>query len=152
MDAAVRLNSFEAFSGFIHHWISSSSASLRRGVQIIDEAPGSGPAGLKWKDLHENRGNMVVPFAEVLLRELQKEMELYRPILGIWPSYAVDVERACVDVLRLAITVASKHCGLVQYGSSTPKRFLHVKAPHSMEVDVGSRPGQRLCRRSGRRD
>lgn len=121
MDAAVRLNSFEAFSGFIHHWISSSSASLRRGVQIIDEAPGSSPAGLKWKDLHENRGNMVVPFAEVLLRELQKEMELYRPILGIWPSYAVDVELACVDVLRLAITVASKHCGLVQYGSSTPK-------------------------------
>ena len=119
MDAAVRLNSFEAFSGFIHHWITSSSASLRRGVQIIDEAPGSGPGGLKWKDLHENRGNMVVPFAEVLLRELQKEMELYRPVLGIWPSYAVDVERACVDVLRLAITVASKHCGLVQYSSST---------------------------------
>lgn len=121
MDAAVRLNSFEAFSGFIHHWISSSSASLRRGLQIIDEEPGSGPDGLKWKDLHENRGNMVVPFAEVLLRELQKEMELYRPILGIWRSYAVDVERACVDVLRLAITVASKHCGLVQHSSSTQK-------------------------------
>jgi hypothetical protein len=114
MDAAVRLNSFEAFSGFIQHWISSSSASLRRGVQIIDESPGSGPDGVTWKDLHENKGNMVVPFADVLLRELQKEMEVYRPILGIWPSYASDVERACVDVLRLAITVASRHCGLVQ--------------------------------------
>lgn len=109
MDAAVRLNSFEAFCGFIQHWISSSSASLRRGVQIIDEAPGSGHNGLTWKDLHETKGDMVVPFAEVLLRELQKEMELYRPILGIWPSYASDVERACVDVLRLAITVASKY-------------------------------------------
>jgi hypothetical protein len=111
-DAAIQLNSFEVFRSFILHWISSSSASLQRGIQIIDDnAP---PEVAMWRDLHENKGNMVVPFAEVLLRELQKEMETYKPILAFWPSYTTDIEAACVDVLRLAVSVASKQCGLVQ--------------------------------------
>ena len=111
-DAAIQLNSFEVFRSYILHWISSSSASLRRGIQIIDDnAP---PDVAMWKDLHENKGNMVVPFAEILLRELQSEMETYKPIVAFWPSYTTDIEAACVDVLRLAVSVASKQCGLVQ--------------------------------------
>lgn len=111
-DAAIQLNSFEVFRNYIVHWISSSSASLQRGIQTIDD--NAAPDVAMWKDLHENKGNMVVPFAEILLRELQNEMERFKPILGFWPSYTTEIEAACVDVLRLAVSVASKQCGLVQ--------------------------------------
>lgn len=112
VDAAIQLNSFEVFRSYIIHWISSSSSSLQRGIQMIDD--NGAREGEMWKDLHENKGNMVVPFAEVLLRELQNEMEIFKPILGFWPSYTTDIEAACVDVLRLAVSVASKQCGLVK--------------------------------------
>jgi len=112
VDAGIQLSAYDVFRDFIIRWIASSSASLKRGIQIIDD---SGPREIsQWKDLYDNGGNMVVPFAEVLMRELQKEMEVYRPLLCFWPCFAVEVEAACVDVLRSAVSVASSHCGLVQ--------------------------------------
>ena len=112
IDAGIQLSAYDVFRDFIIRWIASSSASLKRGIRIIDD---SGPQEIsQWKDLYDNGGNMVVPFAEVLMRELQKEMEVYRPLLCFWPCFAVEVEAACVDVLRSAISVASSHCGLVQ--------------------------------------
>ena len=127
VDAAIQLDSYEVFRPFVSHWISSSSSSLRRGINLIDE--NTGPQEAKWKDLHESKGNMVVPFAEVLLRQLQTEMEIYHPILCFWPSYASEIEAACVEVLRLAVSVTSGHCGLVQslHGKDPSKRRIAWK-------------------------
>ena len=111
LDASVHLNAYEIFREYILKWISSCGRNLKKGINIIDDE--SGPAKIhSWTDLRGSRP--VVPLVEALIRQMEKEMSIYRPLVCFWPVFATELEGTLVDVIRVAVSVASRHCGLVQ--------------------------------------
>jgi len=113
VDNSTNFDAYEIFKSYIQQWIDSSCSKMKRGIAIIEEA---GPAELlSWQNLIGEGDKMtVVPLIESLLHELQKQLTLFKPIVVLWPIYSVEIESVSVDVLRTAVAVASKHCGLVQ--------------------------------------